>query len=397
MRKMLSLCLVLVCCLQAAAPSVPGRAEGAEETEAEWLWPIAGMQAGEGIIAQPGDKIGNERVKASLFIAAPEGTPVVCPADALVKGCLLSYKKSLHFSYALSFDKPFDEAVADAKTGKAGRKIDPGYICADILLSVDSREIYIGGLRCDTAIASGTVLHRGDTIGTVAYAYHRLAQPCIVFASNSYSMPYDPMTPFGLASTFVRPHLWRTGERRALIAGAVLLAALLFWLVFHIIYKVKDRRRRAYFQALMESHRPSPADSAGHAAGDDADLQPTPGEAPFRQRMEAARHAFQVTPSARVLMEAAAGEGRMLTADERTAILADINRIFADIMIDVKKSSLKTNGQELLLCMLSVLHVPTAVMADCLNVGESTIRTRKTRLKAKIPEELYELFFGKVA
>ena len=63
-------------------------------------------------------------------------------------------------------------------------------------------------------------------------------------------------------------------------------------------------------------------------------------------------------------------------------------------MIDVKRSSLKVNTQDLLLCMLSVIHVPTAIMADCLNVGESTIRTRKTRLKNKMPDELFAMFFS---
>ncbi len=356
----------------------------AAPTVAEWLWPIAGQEAGEGVIGQPGQRIGRERIKGGLFIAAPEGTPVVCPADAIVKNCLLNYRKSLHYSYAWAFDKPFDEAVADARTEKVGKTLDPRYICVEMAMTVDNRDIYIGGLRCDTAFASGTMLHRGDTIGTVAYAYHRLAQPCISFASSWYSQAYDPMTPFGLQSTFTQPHYWRTEEKRLLILGAVALVALLFWLVFHIIYKVKDRRRKAYFKALMDDMKIEPSDWQQD------------GQA-FPSRLSACRQAFEATSSARVLAEAAADDGRLLTADERAAILADVSHIFADIMIDAKKSSTKVNGQELLLCMLSVIHVPTAVMADCLNVGESTIRTRKTRLKNKMPGELFDLFFGKSA
>lgn len=379
--------LSLILLLTLLAASIPSRVSA----EDVWLWPIAGLQAGEGVIAKPGDRIGRERIRGSLFIAAPEGTPVVCPADALVKSSLLGYRKSLHFSNAWGFDKPFDEAVADAAAEEKKRMIDPRYICADILLAVDSREIFIGGLRCDTAFAPGTMLHRGDTLGTVAYAYHRLAQPCIVFSSSWYSHSYDPMTPFGIESTFVRPHIWRTGERRAAIIGVAVLAALVIWLVFHIIYKVKDRRRRAYFQALMEA---CPSDqSLQHPRPAPIEAEDS-GAQPFRQRIEVAKQAFDATPSALVLMAAATDKERTLTADERKGLLDDVSSTFADIMIDVKRSSLKVNTQDLLLCMLSVIHVPTAVMADCLNVGESTIRTRKTRLKNKMPDELFAMFFS---
>jgi hypothetical protein len=406
----------------------------AVSAEPVWLWPIAGQQAGEGIICQPGQRVGRERIRGTLYIAAPEGTPVVCPADAVVRSSLLNYRKSLHYSYAWGFDKPYDEAVADARAEKTGRKLDPRYICVEMAMTVDNRDIYIGGLRCDTAFAPGTMLHRGDTLGTVAYAYHRLAQPCISFSSSWYSMSYDPMTPFGLQSTFRRPHYWRTEERRLLIIGAVVLAALLIWLVFHIIYRVKDRRRRAYFKALMTAYpQPLPKgkgegflspDNGGTEGAASAEpnlfglcrvateeerssteggVKTIEGAAnggdlksfPLGEDLGEALRQFEALPSARVLMEAAADDSRTLTADERRAILADISRTFADVMLDVRKSSLKVNTQELLLCMLAALHVPTALMADCLSVGFSTIRTRKTRLKSKMPEELFDLFFGK--
>lgn len=365
-RSVLFLVLTVLSAVSSAASSEP-----------EWLWPIAGLTAGEGVIGQPGQKIGRERIRGTLFIAAPEGTPVVCPADAMVKRSLLNYRKSLHYSYAWGFDKSFDEAVTDAKAEKAGRKIDPRYICAEIVMSVGERDIYIGGFCCDTAFAPGTMLHRGDTIGTVAYAYHRLAQPCIAFSSSWYSLSYDPMTPFGLESTFKRPHYWSPREKRMIVIGAVVLAALLFWLTFHIIYKVKDHRRKAYFETLP--------------------ITGEQGESLLSGRLAACRRQFEATPSARVLMEVAADDNRALTGDERRAVLADISRTFADIMLDVKKSSMKVNTQELHLLMLTTLQVPTVLMADCLGVGESTIRTRKTRLKAKMPEELFDLFFEKNA
>ena len=83
----------------------------------------------------------------------------------------------------------------------------------------------------------------------------------------------------------------------------------------------------------------------------------------------------------------------MLTAEQGAAIVKDIRTAFSDIAHDIKSSSTKVNNDEVLYCLFSTLRLPTSVMANCLHVTGSTLRGRKTRLKAKMPEELFNLIF----
>ena len=67
---------------------------------------------------------------------------------------------------------------------------------------------------------------------------------------------------------------------------------------------------------------------------------------------------------------------------------------FVDIMLDVKNASNAVNDQELMYCVLSSLQCSTAQMAELLNNADGTLRSRKARLKEKMPENLCLLFFS---
>ena len=51
---------------------------------AQWQWPVKGTKAGEGIVYRPQDRIEKELNFGDLYIAAPEGTEVVSPADGTI-------------------------------------------------------------------------------------------------------------------------------------------------------------------------------------------------------------------------------------------------------------------------------------------------------------------------
>ena len=66
-----------------------------------YLWPIPGKQAGEGILFRPQDYIGvaDAQTQAELnfgdlIIGAPLGTPVLCPVDGKIHSALLGYRNS---------------------------------------------------------------------------------------------------------------------------------------------------------------------------------------------------------------------------------------------------------------------------------------------------------------
>ena len=87
---------------------------GKAQSKNNWLWPIKGQKAGEGILYRPQDKIGEEQVIYDLFITASEGTGILCPDDAVVEHYSYGYNFSLCTSSSFGWpDKPYNEVARD--------------------------------------------------------------------------------------------------------------------------------------------------------------------------------------------------------------------------------------------------------------------------------------------
>ena len=171
-----------------------------------WLWPIEGRKAGEGILYRPQDRIGEEFNFDNLFIAAPEGTRVLCPADAVVGFYCLNYHFTLTSSSSFGApDKPFDEVVAEGKEEWRARGMDVRAVSIFMGLQIGDKTLWINGLRRDNSLPTGTHLKRGDVLGTVGYSYRVIYEPHISLSVSSHSKADDPMTPFGLRTTFRKP------------------------------------------------------------------------------------------------------------------------------------------------------------------------------------------------
>jgi len=171
-----------------------------------WLWPIEGQKAGEGILYRPQDNIGEEFNFDNLFVAAPEGTRVLCPADAVVGFYTLNYHFTLTSSSSFGApDKPFDEVVAEKKEEWRAKGMEVRAVSICIALNIGNKTLWITGLHRDSTLPTGTRLKRGDVVGTVGYSYRVIYEPHICLSVSSYSKADDPMTPFGLRSTFRKP------------------------------------------------------------------------------------------------------------------------------------------------------------------------------------------------
>ena len=170
----------------------------------KWLWPIEGAKTGENIVCQPQDRIDKELNVGDLFIAAPEGTTVVAPVDGTI-GTLsvvanISLSQSTNFGNdGGTFDKSREKLANDKKL-PMGLK----YINGSIMLRLsDGRKLYISGLRGNIPFKTGQRITKGQTLGTVAYDYRKIGKPHIsISVSGKDSKPVDPMTPFGLKTTF---------------------------------------------------------------------------------------------------------------------------------------------------------------------------------------------------
>jgi len=370
-------------------------------TDSVWLWPLAGYQAGEGILRRPNEKIGKWKNPYALFLTAPEGTPVLCPEDAtvMIMGLFYHYPWSRPIVRAAGTpfrgDMTFDEALHELDSYVASGEIDPKYISGYVALSIDSREVRFTGFMRERGLPQGTRLHRGDTIGTLHYGYCAFDEPSLFISVTQFSRPADPMSPFGIPSTFVAPKR-QTAEqvilRRALwVAVPVLVIAL----VLLVIFRLRDRRRMAYFRRLKEElsidSQTSDCQTSDKSSGNGSEAISWVDA--YRQRIAACATQFWAMPSAKYLGAAMDDDAYVLSAEQGAAIVNDIRTAFSDIAHDIKSSSTKVNNDEVLFCLLSTLRLPTSVMAKCLYVTDSTLRGRKTRLKAKMPEELFNLIF----
>ena len=177
--------------------------------DGEWQWVIEGEPAGTNILYRPQQHIGDELDFDRLFIGAPEGAAVVAPTDGIVEYVSVSYLYSLSYMVGSGVgEKDNMQSAVDeiASNGRNGR-IDPKYASADITIRLDDgRKIHVAGLWMDSFFKTGTKISRGDVIGRVRRAYRKIPEPSIsVSVSDAMSRPADPMTPFGLKSTFIPP------------------------------------------------------------------------------------------------------------------------------------------------------------------------------------------------
>ena len=174
------------------------------QTESPLLWPIKGQQAGTSILLRPQDPLDHEANYCDLIIGAKEGTEVIAPADGVITSQRLTYRSGLYQSRTYGFDdaKTFDamrKKIEDDPDVRDPKKFINGYIGLKL---TDGREINIDGLRGNAAFKSGQSIKAGTILGTVSYVFEKIGQAHICISVSRGSKAIDPMTPFGLKTTF---------------------------------------------------------------------------------------------------------------------------------------------------------------------------------------------------
>ncbi len=76
---------------------------------------------------------------------------------------------------------------------------------------------------------------------------------------------------------------------------------------------------------------------------------------------------------------------------ERETLQKRLIGCFADFIVDLKMTGVKLNMEDIVTCILSCLRESNATIAACLGVTETAIRTRKSRLRTKLPAEMLDL------
>lgn len=172
-----------------------------------YQWPIEGAKAGEGILYRPQDYIGNEHNFEKLIIGAKPGTNVVSPCDGVITHVTMIYYLSLNKSFSNSSWKgKFEDIIAQNKESMAKKMQDAKYLSYMYFIkSNDGKTICISGLRTDTPVATGYKVKKGEVLGQAHYCYKIIPEPSICLTIDKGGKPDDPMTPFGLETTFIPP------------------------------------------------------------------------------------------------------------------------------------------------------------------------------------------------
>ena len=85
--------------------------------------------------------------------------------------------------------------------------------------------------------------------------------------------------------------------------------------------------------------------------------------------------------------------GNYPSVKERESIQKNLIGCFADLIVDLKITGIKLNMEDILTCILSCLKESNATIAACLGSTDTAVRTRKSRLRAKLPAEMVNLLY----
>ena len=178
------------------------------QTEAGlYQWPIEGAEVGEGILYRPQEYVDNEHNFDALFIGAELGANVVSPCDGVITYVTMVHRRSLTSISSYGVRKgPFAEAMEYHREDMKKNGNDVKYLSYMLLIkSKDGRTVEISGLKTDTPFVSGQTVKKGEVLGEIHYCYKKIHQPCICLSVSKGGKSDDPLSPFGLKSTFIPP------------------------------------------------------------------------------------------------------------------------------------------------------------------------------------------------
>lgn len=80
--------------------------------------------------------------------------------------------------------------------------------------------------------------------------------------------------------------------------------------------------------------------------------------------------------------------GSFPTIKSREAVQNGLISCFADFIVDLKMTGAKLTVEDIVTCIMTRLKESNTAIAACLGTTETAIRTRKTRLRAKLPPDI---------
>lgn len=203
----------------------------------------------------------------------------------------------------------------------------------------------------------------------------------------------------------VMPEPITVEEHRAFVWRTVLLS-LTVVLIVAIVFVLRDLSRKRHYLYLYESLRKNQTqlvtsvEQIDELSIEGADCQPLTREeviALYRDNFALCCGQFRPTgwPQRLEKMSAALNSDTlMLSADDRKALSMALDECFIQVNVNLRSEARLTND-DVRCCLLAMLGCPLPVVAACLGCSPEAVQTRKSRLKDKLPREVFEMVFNR--
>lgn len=201
-------------------------------------------------MSQPQNYIEDELNGTNLFIGAGPGDFVLCPADGIITSVGPAYQQGL--TYMLCGHCGEKQNLTESVLALREKEGLP-YTGSIILRLADRNKLHLQGFLSDQYFRTGQKLSRGDTLGVVDYSYKAFkTHSLLVSVSTPEGKPADPMTPFGLKTTFVEPQALK--RENPLPAEQIREDLDVLKEAFCELYpSLRDRMGESAFRAYMDS------------------------------------------------------------------------------------------------------------------------------------------------
>ena len=179
----------------------------------------------------------------------------------------------------------------------------------------------------------------------------------------------------------------------------IVIVALILLVTFVII----DNRRKAryiHLQQQLTQNRVEMLALTSMPDDTDAPLAKPDSARIFalrRQRIDYCIKVFAHTPWQSRVNQIEHSSMEELPLTERTGLHQALTDSFADVLIDLKTECPSLTSTDLLFIALTLLGCSIRTSAICTALSENALRTRKTRLKSKMNEDLYRMVFEQTA
>ena len=190
-------------------------------------------------------------------------------------------------------------------------------------------------------------------------------------------------------------------EQRAFVRRTAGLAIIVVLLVA-IIFVLRDyRRKRKYlnmYKALQKNQ--TQLIIANELSDEEPEKQPLTRDEVltlYRENFVICREQFITSGWLQRLEKMSAtmhAETLMLGAEERQRLSKALDECFIQVNVNLRSECRLTND-DVRCCLLSMLGCPLQVVAVCLGSSHDAVQTRKSRLKDKLPKDIFEWVFTK--